>query len=294
MPITLTPVPASADLITSARAVYNPILATLNGSSPAALAALISAASASIRGYCRRQFTAADYVEYHDGWGYRLGEAQAILLAERPVTAVSRVASCPTEVLEVRNTDAAANARATVATTSTGLVLVRVASGVSSTNTLAYATYPTLSALAAAIGALGNGWEAEVLGDYALFPSADLAALQGAADARNAAARLELYVEEVNGWRLNDQAGVLLGYFPEGQRNIRVDYAAGWAEVPEDVQAACVQHCVDLYLSEQRDSSLRREGIGGFSQYEVSRLIAGMSHKVRGMLGRYVDHSKVL
>ena len=63
---------------------------------------------------------------------------------------------------------------------------------------------------------------------------------------------------------------------------------------PEDVPAACVQMVVDLYLSEQRDSTLRREGIGGFAQYEVSRLIAGMSHKVRGMLSRYLDHSKVL
>jgi hypothetical protein len=136
MPITLTPIPASADLITAARAVYNPILATLNAGSAAALSALISAASASIRGYCRRQFTAASYVEYHGGWGYRLGEPQAILLAERPVTAISRVASCPTEVLEVRNADAAANARATVATTTAGLVLVRVASAVSATGGL--------------------------------------------------------------------------------------------------------------------------------------------------------------
>jgi len=86
MPITLTPLPASADLITAARAVYNPILSALNGSSPAYLTALISAASASIRGYCRRQFNAVSYVEYHDGWGYRLGEAQAVLLVERPVT----------------------------------------------------------------------------------------------------------------------------------------------------------------------------------------------------------------
>ena len=62
-------------------------------------------------------------------------------------------------------------------------------------------------------------------------------ALQEAADARNSAARLELYVEDVNGWRLNDSAGALVGWFPEGQRNLRVVYTAGsklhpaWAEL---------------------------------------------------------------
>ena len=40
---------------------------------------LIAAASRAIRGYCRRQFTSASYTEYHDGRGWRLGEAQAFV-----------------------------------------------------------------------------------------------------------------------------------------------------------------------------------------------------------------------
>jgi hypothetical protein len=75
---------------------------------------------------------------------------------------------------------------AAIIRTSTGLSLTRVASGVSSTDTsVTWGTYPTLTQVATAVNALGNGWSATVAGGYENAASSDLRALQGSFTCRN-------------------------------------------------------------------------------------------------------------
>src|SRR5439155_18766932 len=93
------------------------------------------------------------------------GNSQRRLFLRRfPILAVTAVRYRPVTVLKIINNDQATNQMARVQVTATGLVLTRTASGVMSTSTLTYAGNVTLQALATAIGALGNGWSAQVIG----------------------------------------------------------------------------------------------------------------------------------
>lgn len=298
------------DLITTSRAAQNPALATLNGVNASYLASLMTAASAAIRSACRRDFSQASYTEYHSGGIYL---REPIRLRQFPVLEITRVASRPQPALRVQNADSTGNQRATVETTAAALRLFRVASATPVTNDLPFATYPTLGQLAAAVSALGAGWSAQVLGGFSLWPAADLKPLQGAATALFGGYELELYTEQVqpflswppgdacdaapgpSGWRLDDETGELFARFPRGRLNVRVDYAAGFADIPQPVQEACVQLVLDLYNAGLVNTTLKKATLGGGSfELKDQTSTAVLSGKVSLLLAPYVDYSKTI
>ena len=293
------------------RAVMNPTLATLNGNNPDALDALLATASEQIERECHRYFALQSYTEYLNGMGQPY---DLIILKQRPVTAITRLATRPVGVILIQNTDLTDNQRATVATTSTGMILTTVSSGVTSTTTLLYSSYATLSALATAIVNLGSGWTAQVTTGYSLFPSVDLKPLQGAVAARGTNAALEMYIEDIDawnslscwggdeygwvgsghGWRLDADAGMISGRFPPGVLNIRCDYTAGYAvssapdSLPPQLQEACVEHAKDLYNANQIDWTLASVKLGPFSK-TLNTEMPAMSVAVRKMLRPFLD-----
>ncbi|HET6251044.1 MAG TPA: hypothetical protein VFE47_25375 [Tepidisphaeraceae bacterium] len=301
------------DLITPSRAAQNPTLAALNSSNPAYLASLITAASDAVRRECRREFTLASYTEYHSG-GIFIHEP--LRLRQFPVAEITRVAAGPRPALLVQNTDAITNQRATVETTATSLRLVRIASAVLSSSDLLFSAYPTIATLAAAVNGLGNGWSTTIRGDFGNWPSADFKPMQGAVSALNGGRDLELYTEDVQpflagpysageaewegfecaaGWRLDEETGELFGRFPRGQLNIRIDYQAGYATVPQAVQEACVQTVQDLYQAALVNNTLQKATLGSSSiTLKDTSTAPQMSPKVQLLLAPYTDYSKVI
>ncbi len=304
------------DLITTDRAVQNTALAALQASSPDYLASLITAASDTIRRRCNRDFVQNSYSEYYSGGVYRNAP---IRLRQFPVLEVTRVAGHPQPALRVWNGDSATNQRATVETTNSGLTLLRVASGVASSVSLAYATYVTIGALAAAINALGAGWSAAVqpqgiTGDFSKWPSADFKPSQGAASVLGGGACLEVYSEALQpvnawpgdagdegsswgsaGWRLDDETGELFGIFPRGQLNIRIDYTAGFTTVPQPIQEATVQLVQDLYQASLVNNTLKKATLGASSvELKTETASSQMSGKVQALTAPYIDHSKMI
>ena len=102
-----------------------------------------------------------------------------------------------------------------------------MASGVLTTTALTFAANLTVSAFAAAITALGNGWSAQAVGDsggdYGLWPSADFyvptsfgdgLASQGNLTARGQNAELKMHTYELAGYQF-DQRGWLAIKDPE-------------------------------------------------------------------------------
>lgn len=301
------------DLITVSRATQNAGLSALNGSNAAYLASLITAASDAIRRACNRDFSQASYTEYYSGCGSS-GMVEPLRLRQFPVTEIARVATCPRAALHVQNTDAITNQRATLETTSTSLRLLTVASAVPVTTDLAFTSYPTLAALAAAVNALGSGWNATLVGGFANWPSADLKPLQGAATALQGGHDLEVYTEDLQpylswppgdptgaddrgfcGWRLDDETGELFGRFPRGRLNVRIDYTAGFATIPQPVQEACVQLVQDLYNAGLVNNTLKKATLGaGSFELKNNTQTASLSGKVSMLLAPYVDHSKAI
>jgi hypothetical protein len=300
------------DLITPARAAQNPALSQLAATSPGYLAALISAASDSIRRTCGRDFILSSYTEYYSGGIYI---HEPLRLRQFPVTEITRVAASPTPALLVQNVDAITNQRATVETTPTGVRLVRVASAVATTNDLAYTSYPTITSMASAINALSNGWSATVRNGFDYWPSADFKPLQGAATSLAGGRDLELYTEQIQpfvgwpfagdgpwsdaaeqsgaGWRLDDETGELYGRFPRGQLNVRIDYAAGFASIPQSIQEACVQLVQDLYQAGLVNNTLKKATLGASSvELKDQSTTPQMSAKVSLLIQPYVDYAK--
>ncbi len=233
---------ATKDLITQARAQdslggssNNTSNLTLSADETNTLTRLITAVSDAIEKYCRRRFVSTAYDELYNGNGDR-----RLLLRQYPIQSVQSVRYRPVTVMQVKNTLPATNQQARVSVTSTGLKLVRVASGVKTTDTsITWATYPTLNAVVnGIINTLGGGWTAQIVGDaaqqqgqqgdYGLWPSADLYCpnsygdplegagvqeSQGALDARNVWAELKMHTYELQGYQW-DARGWLLRAIP--------------------------------------------------------------------------------
>lgn len=270
------------DLITRERAIRNLNNLTATAAENQMLDALIAGISTAIQKHCRREFAARDHDEVQSGNG-----TPRLFLRNDPVISVQSVRHDPATVLKVKNGDTATNQQARVTVQSTGLLLMRVASGVVSTSSLTYASNVTLQALATAITALGNGWSTEVAGsttgDYGLWPSQDLwvppsygdgVTSRGALNARGTWAELTIHVNELSGYDFDPRGwltyaggnGACLGLddgWSRGVHNYRVQYTAGYLHVPEDVQEACAQWVAASFWASKRDPGLAQEAIPG-------------------------------
>jgi hypothetical protein len=276
---------AAKDLITLSRA-YQDLQGVSNQDS--LLSTLITAVSDAIEKYCRRDFIQTSYDELYSGTGDR-----RLLLRQYPIISVQSVRYRPVTVLKITNT-LPANVQARVSVTSTGLTLVRVNAGVKTTDTsVTFAGNATLTTVASAVNALGNGWSAQVVGDatnYGSWPSADLywppafptfgggTSGQGALQCVNGSfAELKMHTYELAGFQWDSRGWLLRAIpytdpellhpedliFPVGINNFRVQYTAGYATVPEAVQEACAQWVAALYYNTQRDPALAHQAVPG-------------------------------
>jgi hypothetical protein len=259
-----------ADLITRARALYDLNNRATTSDENTTLDALVTAVSRAVENYCWRTFAITSYDELYPG-----NHARELVLRNYPTVAIERVAFGPMPVLSITNTSAS-NQRATVKVTATGLDMIRVASGVSTTSTINFADQPTLSALASAVTALGNGWSA-LAPDPAdnLRASADLRALQGAFAAQNVNADLKLHTSELSSFSVDAQRGCLTRgdglVWDGGLHHWRIIYSAGLSAVPDAVQEACAEWVVQLFWQTKRDPGLASESIPGASSRVILR-----------------------
>jgi len=250
-----------ADLITLARAKETLAADTsFSSGEDDTINNLIDACSAAIRKYCRREFDSQEFDHLFTGRMQR-----HLMLRETPIISVASVRYNPITVMKIKNTSSS-NQRATAAATSSGLSLTKVASGSSDTDTsISWSGNATLSAVAAAVNALGSGWTAEVISGYEDWPSADIKE-QGAYHCKDAFAGIKLHIDELSefdidflrGWLTRNMAIDVTStphYGPcwgGGTNFWRVIYTAGYSSVPEDVQEACAEWIAHIYFRTQQ------------------------------------------
>jgi len=278
----MNPMPS---LITRQRAQRNINQSAFTAAEDTLTDALIAASSDAIRSYCQREFTSKLYDERYGGNGY-----EKLLLNQYPIESVDRVATGRDSVLEVRNTSST-NQRASVAATKDGLTLQRVASGTATTVTsVTWSSYATLTLVAAAVDALGSGWDGRVIDtDYNNWPSADLYYPQGALQCKDEWAGLDIYTEELSDFEIDAKRGTLVREFcwAEGYDNYRVIYTAGYTSVPEDIREACAEMTAVLYWQSKRDPGLVQESTAGQLTRITSIHKRAMTEIVRGLLAPY-------
>lgn len=262
------------DLITNARARIN--LPQATAADDATINTLIAAATKAIQRFCRRDFNLTAYDELYGGTGQC-----RLVLRQYPVLSVQSIRSCLATVLKVINNNIALNQQARVSVTSTGLALFRMASGVGSTDTsITFAGSATLSAVAAALNSLGNGWSAQVAGNYGSWPAADLRSPQGALPACGQFAELKMHTVELAGYQIDERRGWLLRApatdadqpedpaWPIGS-SFRAQYTAGYTTIPDDVQEACAELVATWFQQRGRDLSLLREDLANTYHYQA-------------------------
>ena len=267
---------------------------------------LITGVSKQIARYLGRYVVQATYDEIRmpmPGDPYR-NQPDSIHLHQYPLISVARVAGARTTALTVSNTDATTNQRASIQLvttgdpeiqlTSTGVTLTRVASAVTTTATLTWAAYPTVTTLAAAINALGGGWLATPTTALASYASADLIAPFAPLGclAGTPGASLDLFATDLSLLEIDRPSGTLLigpqsipfgpspsfgwpnatptdSTFGAFGRPVRVTYSAGWATVPEQIQQACLTAVQDSYYDVKITTAFKSKRIGDLS-YEVN------------------------
>ena len=283
---------------------------TSQDSDEPAISTLITAASRAIIKYCRRDFNQTAYDELYNGTGDR-----RLLLRQCPLLSIQSVRYRPVTVLKIQNNLANTPiARVTVATT--GLTLFWQTSGVATTNTtITWANNVSVIAVQNAVNALGNGWSAVGTG-YDQWPSADIycpnwissgtdalfPASQGALTAAGQYAELKLHTYELAGYQIDQRRGWLLRaipytdpellhpedlIWPVGINNFRVQYTAGFATVPEDVQQACAELVTSWFIQRGRDLTLQSEAIHGSYTYTAQAAQGQLPDRIKAILSPY-------
>lgn len=286
---------SGANLCSRERAKYN--LPSATTADDRTIDALIGAASVAIQKYCRRTFALRRQDEVVDGTCELY-----LLLREYPIQSIENVRYGPGVVLEVQNTSTSVNQQARVTVTSAGLELVRVASGALVRDTsVTYASCPTLAEVATAIVALGNGWTARVASsEFSLFPSQDLwiapcfgdaQQSQGAKDCRGRYAGLHLHVKEMAEYTWDARGWLYRCAGWDGEPGCwRVQYTAGYQEVPEDVQEACAAWVSVLFEQTKRDPSLATLALTGSISQTWTQPHLHPPKRIAGLIAPYRRH----
>jgi len=217
----------------------------------------IDRASAAIESYCARQFLSRRYYEIRDCFG-----ANRIALRQYPVSIVRFVGAGWTNVMSVISTNGT-DAFASVSVSTDHLQLYRVSStGAAFDTQLAFTSsnYDSSAELETAISAT-SGFSATSLINV---PSTYLRKLEGR-DLRTATAYLEAPTQSLGNYQADLEHGVLYGPGIQAYRSILIDYTAGYATVPYDIEQACLMLAARFYRSGKRDPTLQSESLGGYS-----------------------------
>ncbi len=282
---------------------------------------LITAASNAIRSWCNRNFAQAVYIE-----DCPVELNGTIRLKNPPINQITRVQAQPTPVLTVINPSTSVQAArcyftvtgdVTGGQTITGLTLMSVSSGVSTTTPIAYTANETISGLAAAIGAV-SGWVAVADPVLGLWPVTELLEgliAQGAA-LPDQGATFSVLGTDLTGVRFHPDDGQLTGIIWTGQQysgfgprwgpgwnefddisqnsgwgSVRVTYNGGFAKIPPQIQLGCVE-LVKLQLQRLKtDMLLITETAGQYSYTINPRLILALPPEVLGGISAYRIHN---
>jgi len=218
--------------------------------------ALHSEVEGVVKSYCNRAFESASYImERYDGDGGRY-----LFLKQYPVTALDRLAIGTQDIIRIKNTNVYTTA--SVSVTSTGLRLVKDRTA---TTTVLFSSSTTMSAVVTAVNAI-SGWSAELLSSlYSSWKSNELITMYGRNVIDNNYVYLSTPYDAEDNFDLDLATGRIYkaSGFAWGISNIFVDYTAGYATIPDDLQ-----HAVKIFIKTVWDKktsetwNLRRYTIG--------------------------------
>lgn len=254
----------------------------------------INAASDEIETWCSRTFASTTYTQLVSGRG-----TPKLRLRQIPIVSIARVAIGARVAFTVQNSSTDAQ-DATIKNDGTNLTLVVTGGANEDSSTIALATYTDIGDLVTQIVAVGNGWAATLDPSAETdWPSTEVLQFSPrsalGSDLRvwipeEASANYETHtvsgiLERKRGPRIRTiPLGTIRGgwpmsapeirpmtgessgpVWPDGRLNIWVEYTAGYATVPFDVQDVCSELAANRYKRGMRDTSLTSQSVAGYS-----------------------------
>lgn len=242
-------------------------------------------------------FNVQTYDELYNGTGDHL-----LFLNNTPLVSITKVATTELPALLIHNTDSDMGARASVVVntsaastnfnyTSTGITLTYVKNAVTTTNTLTWVSYPTITQLCNAINAVGNNWTATVQGGFGSWSSSDLRGTMGAFGARVTTTYLWIHWQDLPWYRVNEFTGEIYSPmgFARGWGNWRVIYQAGFATFPNDLAQALAELTAATFYARNVNANTQNESLaGGYSYSQVAeKTFDGLSVVAKKTLQAY-------
>jgi len=279
-----------ADLTTTAKA--KAYMQKTDAGDDALIAVLVTAASDRIEKICQRVFSAADYIERHDGNRQRL-----LVLVNRPVNSVFDVACGAANAISV---SATSFLKATIQVTTTGVVLRSMATDGTVTNTstgadLLFSESETNTLMAVAINAVA-GWTAAVVENG---PS-DMLNPLGGVDVSETTENLtwadqalgftidrssgRLSLSQQSNWPVADQSSRRL---PFGFQSIFVRYNGGFSTIPADLEQIANEFVAMLFNAGPLNPNLTSESLGDYS-YSLAAA-TDLTQSQMDILRRYME-----
>lgn len=218
---------------------------------------IINAVEVWVKNYCSQTFESTTYRERVNGSG-----TNELYLDHYPIIALYRLSMDTVDGITVKNTNTTGHA--SVSVNSTAVVLYKDGT----VNTLDYATYTTLTLMVAAINAL-SGWSATLAdSNYGDYPVTCLLEQYGLQCINNREVQLQIPDDGESDFEIYPNEGRIFSYygFPEGYRNIYVEYIAGYATIPEDLKLGVKILVKYLYQKRSEESfGLSNYSSGGIS-----------------------------
>ena len=223
-----------------------------------------------INEYCGRIFGADDYKDWLNGEG-----TSELFLPQYPINSISRVSIHKVYVGQVQCAVAGAT-KAYITITDTTMKFDHIdSSGVRQSTSLLFATYGTLTALAAAAPA---GWTINVQSGYGTWPTTDLVRIQSADCLTPVFFQMEMADEEIGVELGRYDNGLIMAIdnvFPGGRKNIYFEYNAGYTEptdspvvagnVPAGLESVAIEAVWNGVKGLKSDRSMKSEKLGDYA-----------------------------
>ena len=205
--------------------------------------------------YMGRKILSRAYVEWRDTYGQ-----ERIRLFQYPASIIRFVGIGYNAAITVGATNPLDPAVSVTVSDSAIILYRQVAAGTETTTTLTFATYPTTALMATAINAT-TGFSGSVVLD---LPSRYIRRMSGRT-LRNATVNLEAPDQAMEDYLADLDTGVVYGRQLTGYRSVLIDYTAGYATTPDDIEQAVLMIAASLFQGRKRDPNIASESLGGYS-----------------------------
>lgn len=250
----------------------------------------IDRATAIIESHCDRKFKSRTFYE----WCMPSGE-RTFTVENYPINSITNIAYGSAISFTVSSDTASTDVRATVENDGTTIRLRKLPySGTAESIELAISSYPTTRQLVNYINLSANGWSAT------LTENAETVTLYrfGGRGVIDAPCNFEYPRDNVSEYRVDYSTGLVhiiadrfpgirsddasANRFPSGFYPVFVEYTAGYATVPADLEQICIEIAADLYRERKQDKTITSESLGdyNYTQAGVAELLTGRIEKL--------------